>query len=125
MLRQAVRVLKPGGYLYLTTDNITNLAAIFSMMRGDSPNGPLSLSTVLSRPKNNWRGHARLYSQKELEEIHEAVGLTVVSMKQFWNKQWYSLGIHSPVEQLVRNYVAWVVPAPYRGHHELIAQKPL
>lgn len=125
MLKQYFRVLKPGGYLYLTTDNITNLGAIFSMVRGRSPNGSLATSTVLNKPKSTWRGHVRLYSRRELREIHQAVGFAVISSKQFFNKKWYTMdGRYSVLEMLLRNYVLRLVPSLYRGHHEIIAQKP-
>ncbi len=125
MLRRAARALRPGGYFYLTTDNIANLWAVICIMRGHSPSGPLSLSSVVNESKNNWRGHVRLYSRRELQDVVDAVGLRVLSVKQFWNKKWYSVSTHSPMERLLRNYVAWLVPPPFRGHHELIARKPL
>ena len=118
-MRQTARVLKPSGFLYITTDNIVNPKAIFRILRGSSPNGLLAESQVVSKPKDNWRGHVRLYSRAELHEICKTMGLTVISSQQFWNKEWYQ---KNWITQSLRNYLLWLIPAPYRGHYEIIAQ---
>ena len=122
MMEQIARILKPGGLLYLTTDNVANFGAILHILRGGSPNGLLSISTTVQKPKDFWRGHVRIYSQNELQEICTNVGLKIIIAKQFWNKKLFASNI-KPLELFLRNHLLWLIPGPYRGHHEIVAQK--
>lgn len=122
-MREIRRILKPGGLLYLTTDNVSNLGAIIRILRGRSPNGPLAESTAVDKPTNIWRGHVRLYSKDELVHICQSVDLQVVAATQFWNRCLSATPRVSLFERVVRNHVLTLVPSPWRGHHELVARK--
>ncbi|MBW2623360.1 MAG: methyltransferase domain-containing protein, partial [Deltaproteobacteria bacterium] len=79
-LETAFRNLKTGGRLILTTPNISYFEGLVKLATGRSNLGPLELSYAMS-PKNDWRGHVRLFSRQELEIMASRVGFTGVSVR--------------------------------------------
>ncbi len=76
-----MEVMKTGGWLLiLTTPNISYFEGLVKLAAGRSNLGPLELSYALS-PKNDWRGHVRLFSKQELEIMASRVGFTEVSVR--------------------------------------------
>lgn len=73
-LREARRVLRPGGRLYFTTPNAAYLVNRLNLLRGRS----------VATPLRDWIGglpharHAREYTFAEIEELMAAVGLRIV-----------------------------------------------
>jgi ubiquinone/menaquinone biosynthesis C-methylase UbiE len=67
LLREAYRVLKYGGYLYLTTPNLAGLIDRYFLLRGKKP-----LATAWDKT------HIRLYLFEELEELFQKCGFEIV-----------------------------------------------
>ena len=79
-------MLKNGGYLIVTTDNITNFLYIADMLRkGRSPNVPPMLSSMVYR--GNHRPHHKEFSKEELEFILDRCGFKIIQHEYFDRKQ--------------------------------------
>ncbi len=72
VLREFYRILKLGGQLYLTTNNISYFYGIYKILKGET-NLDVELDQTSIDFKNeypsSWRGHVRFYSLNQLEEI--------------------------------------------------------
>lgn len=85
-LDQINKSLKNGGYLIVTTDNITNFLYIADMLRkGRSPNVPPMLSSMVYR--GNHRPHHKEFSKEELEFILNRCGFKIIQHEYFDRKQ--------------------------------------
>ena len=85
-LDQINKSLKKGGYLIITTDNITNFLYIADMLRkGRSPNVPPMLSSMVYR--GNHRPHHKEFSKEELEFILDRCGFKIIQHEYFDRKQ--------------------------------------
>ena len=85
-LDQINKSLKNGGYLIVTTDNITNFLYIADMLRkGRSPNVPPMLSSMVYR--GNHRPHHKEFSKEELEFILDRCGFKIIQHEYFDRKQ--------------------------------------
>ncbi len=71
------RLLKKGGYLFLSTPNLFSLKNRINYVRGRYVfEHPLSVYEKLER--HNSRGHQRIYSMEELEDILDVYGYNIV-----------------------------------------------
>ena len=77
MLKESYRVLKHGGRIIITTPNITRIGNIFRLLAGRSIYERLT-PIGAQDPQDEWRGHFREYSLKELTEIFSRQGFDVV-----------------------------------------------
>ncbi len=81
-LEKINKSLKPGGYLIITTDNITNFFYIFRMItKGDSPNVHPILSSMFF--KGNHRPHNKEYSKGELKFLLNHTGFEIERHEYF------------------------------------------
>ena len=79
-------ILKNGGYLIITTDNISSIDNVLNMIiRGSSSNVPLLLSNLFYR--GDWRPHSREYSKDELYFLLGHCGFEVIKHEYFLRKQ--------------------------------------
>ncbi len=77
ILKESFRVLKPGGCIIITTPNITRIGNIFRLLTGRSNYEHLT-PIGAQDPQDEWRGHFREYSLKELTEIINRQGFKVI-----------------------------------------------
>jgi 2-polyprenyl-3-methyl-5-hydroxy-6-metoxy-1,4-benzoquinol methylase len=129
----ANKSLKIGGYLILTTDNITNFSYILKMLlRGESPNIKFILSSFFYI--GNHRPHHREFSKDELFFLLEYSGFKILNHEYFNREQGNyfvvkkklikkkkSFNLKVSVKNLF-NYIFNLVPH-FRNHQILVAQK--
>jgi SAM-dependent methyltransferase len=77
ILTECSRVLKPGGILYLTTNNIMDRVALLRLFRSGDTNldNQLDVTTIWSDEGSPRRGHVRFYSVKQLIQVGALAGL--------------------------------------------------
>jgi len=82
---EAHRVLKPGGVLYVTTNNILDRVGLLRLFRSDETNldNDIDQTSIWSDSTNQWRGHVRFYSAKQLSAVGARVGLTTLRAGHF------------------------------------------
>jgi len=71
-------ILKPGGHLLLTTPNLAWIKNRISLLRGGSPNEPLSEGLFSAEESGRWRPHYRVYTMGETRQLLEREGLMMV-----------------------------------------------
>lgn len=85
-LDQINNSLKKGGYLLITTDNITNIIYILKMiLKGESPNINFILSSMFY--VGNHRPHHREFSKNELKFLLEYSGFEIIKHEYFDREQ--------------------------------------
>jgi SAM-dependent methyltransferase len=77
ILREACRVLKPGGKILLSTDNAFLARAFFSFM---APNEYVyePVDQTAAMVFNAWRGHVRFFSAGDLQKLLETAGFALI-----------------------------------------------
>lgn len=125
MVREIYRILKPGGYCYLTTNNISCFTGIIRILKGNNPmDEELKSTTILETPKTNWRGHVRMSSTREIKTVMENVGFRNITMRHFWQKEYIKTKRIGNFKRCIKNYLLNILmPDLYRSHHECIAIK--
>lgn len=99
MLKESYRVLKPGGCIIITTPNVTRTGNIFKLLTGRSIYERLT-PIGAQDPMDEWRGHFREYSLKELTEIFGRQGFKV------------TVGVHYDchlTEMVVKNWARKII----------------
>lgn len=81
MLQEMNRVMKIGGMMILTTDNVSQYAYIVSLIKGKSNYPPLMESSMFFQ--GDWRPHFREYSKEELLSLLKHAGFDVIEHKYF------------------------------------------
>jgi glycosyltransferase involved in cell wall biosynthesis/SAM-dependent methyltransferase len=79
MLAEINRILKPGGYLVITTPNLASLRSLSGILQGYHP----QLFSTYIRPRNGVvdARHAREYTPKELERLLQDGGFEVTLLE--------------------------------------------
>lgn len=123
VLREVYRVLEPGGWCYVTTNNVASLPGIARIVAGDTPmDGELCYSTALFDGKTDWRGHVRFWSRRELREMLQGVGFSSVRVSTFTTETWYPNRTTTVAKMLVQR-VLNALRSRYGTHLEGTAQK--
>jgi hypothetical protein len=126
--------LEIGGYLIITTDNITAFGYIAHMLiRGESPNiHPIRSSLFYSGP---WRPHHREYSKKELEFYLTYCGFKVLKHEYFERQQgdFYvsssdnkllKISRYKSLKGLLKKFSTFFIPH-LRDHQIILAEKSI
>lgn len=86
-LKECARILRPGGFLAVTTPNHANLKNRMKLLMGESAYVPLEVWLVTGRNvKNNgtyFLGHIREYTGREIVAMMSLAGLEVCSLEYF------------------------------------------
>ena len=77
VLAEIRRILKPGGIVYCTTNNISHLLGFSRLLQGRS-NLDTDLNSTSLLVSSQWRGHVRFYSLGELEFLFAKTGFNVI-----------------------------------------------
>ncbi|MBV9746832.1 MAG: methyltransferase domain-containing protein, partial [Acidobacteriia bacterium] len=80
MMAEIDRVLKPGGYLVLTTPNAVSVRALSAILQGYHP----GFFTAYIRPRDSGEPearHNREYAPREIRQLLENAGLEVVRLE--------------------------------------------
>jgi SAM-dependent methyltransferase len=121
LLKEIYRLLKPGGVVYITTNNSSYLEKIVYALLGGSPfEQRFDLMTVghdIDAAK--WR-HVRYYSKKQLSDIVIDNGFEMISSEYF---QVFSLSRRGWKEIIKRCLAA--IGTRYRSHFDIVAKKPV
>ncbi len=123
LLREACRLLQPGGTLYLTTNNVSSLPGILRALRGDTVMDPeLHSSTAIAGQKTDWRGHVRFWSGRELREMLAHAGFSSVRVRCFTTQTWYP-NKRTTTLKILAQRVLRVLGLRYGTHLECVAHK--
>lgn len=123
---EVTRVLKPGGVLFVDTNNVAYLLGILRLLRGET-NLDLSLEHTSALAESEWRGHVRFYSLRQLRELATRYGMTVPASGYFQMRAPKMMVAPSAVKRwwLSRVLDAIVAPFPvYKSHLWMVAQRP-
>ena len=128
-LKEIYRILKPGGQLYLTTNNISYFPGLFRVLRGGTNlDEKVSQTSIDFKNKypGDWRGHVRFYSLNQLVDIlTREVGFKLIKKDYFENFSVDSkLGKRKYIDIIRRYFInSFFFPKHYRSHLEIIVEK--
>jgi len=129
-LKEIFRVLKPGGRLYLTTNNVTYWFYALRILRGET-NLDQDLSQITVDFENeyphHWRGHVRFYSISQVISMLRLAGVGTVIRATSYDTTDILPGQRTFSKQL-RTWVKGLINLipcmnRFRGHIEIVAEK--
>lgn len=82
LFAEAFRICAPGGYLLITTPNVTRIGNVFKLLIGRSNFDRLILPDY-ENPEDEWRPHFREYTMAEVSEYFQRAGFQVVEARHF------------------------------------------
>ncbi len=124
LAREIYRVLKPGGFFYLTTNNYSSLTHIIRMIVGKTPT-TLNFSSEPFEERSNyyWRPHVRFYTRDELKKIFHDVGFSEITVNGYWQEEWYE-NKESNIKRFLKNHLFnKLMPGLYCSCHEVHGRK--
>ncbi len=85
LLTEVRRILAPAGILYLTTNNIKDRVGLVRVLGKDGTNldEDIDGTTMWSDHLDQWRGHVRFFSERQLSLLLERAGFNVVVSEGF------------------------------------------
>lgn len=83
MLKEALRVLKPGGKILITTPNVTRIGSILKLLTGKTNYDRLAPPDYFNE-EDEWRPHVYEYTMQELINLLKNSGFNV-AYKHFFN----------------------------------------
>jgi SAM-dependent methyltransferase len=117
-LSKVARLVKPGGEIYLTTNNMSYLGYILKLIGGKSPLDNISSESSF------YPGHCRYYNEYELAEVLTALGFKIYFARKTNFLPSYSLYVNEKFGFL-KNSIIKIAPERYSSHIEILAFKPL
>ena len=82
LLGEALRILKPGGHLLITTPNVTRVGSVFKLLIGRS-NWDRLMPIDYDCPEDEWRPHSREYTLAEVEQLFMNAGFEVLNSRHY------------------------------------------
>jgi SAM-dependent methyltransferase len=82
LFAEAFRICAPGGYLLVTTPNVTRIGNVMKLLIGRS-NFDRLIPLDYENPEDEWRPHFREYSMPELCDFFRRAGFQVVEARHF------------------------------------------
>lgn len=77
LFAEAFRICSPGGYVLVTTPNVTRIGNVFKLLTGRSNFDRLTAPDY-ENPEDEWRPHFREYTMAEVGEFLQRAGFQVV-----------------------------------------------
>lgn len=130
VLKEIGRVLKKGGRVYLTTNNVSYWFYALRLLKGetnlDRDLDQITVDFERDYP-HDWRGHVRFYSIGQLKEILSLAGIRNVIVETSYDTTDILPG-QETVSKRIRSYVKGctnIIPFlnKHRGHIEILAEK--
>ncbi|MEE9231531.1 MAG: methyltransferase domain-containing protein [Acidobacteriota bacterium] len=82
LFAEAFRILAPGGYLLVTTPNVTRIGNVLKLLVGRS-NFDRLIPVDYEHPEDEWRPHFREYTLAEVCDFFRRAGFQVVEARHF------------------------------------------
>lgn len=128
VLEEINRILKINGKLIITTDNVSRLTNLISIIKGKTPYVPLLESDIYFN--GHWRPHYREYSKIELVKLLEWSGFEMVEHNYYdskfgmyyLNKNKLSFKYNLNYKIYIYLIISFFIPF-YRDNHILVARK--
>ncbi len=103
-LQETSRTLKSGGLMLLTTPNVSNIGALVHLLKGDSNYERLERSPMFLA-ENEWRGHIRFYSKREMIWLADRYGFELVEHQYYHDDYPMSVLKHKGLSALANRLI--------------------
>lgn len=123
MLKESYKILKPGGIIAITTQNVVRIGNILKLIAVKSNLDRLT-PIGYSNPDDEWRPHFREYTLQELISLFKSCSYEILDYKYFVTEQ-DSFNITS-FGQKIKNLIKlpFLIVPRLRGDILLVARKP-
>lgn len=124
LFAEAFRICAPGGYLLVTTPNVTRIGNVFKLLIGRSNFDRLTAPDY-ENPEDEWRPHFREYTMAEVGEFFRRAGFQVVERHWTIAEDTY-YNVKSMTQRLIDlvKFPFYVIPH-FQGDLLVVGRKPM
>lgn len=124
LFAEAFRICAPGGYLLVTTPNVTRIGSVFKLLIGRSNFDRLTAPDY-ENPEDEWRPHFREYTMAEVGEFFRRAGFQVVERHWTIAEDTY-YNVKSMTQRLIDlvKFPFYVIPH-FQGDLLVVGRKPM